>query len=141
MIVVLILTTIVVGLAFSVLILVQRQMLAIQGNYQTNLELNTLETSLWLDFNRYSKITYDELEDELKFSTELDSISYRFYDKRIIKDRDTFSVHIKQKIFFLDAEEKEKGNIDAMKLEMPDSYQNKKLFVFKTNDAKLYMNN
>jgi len=53
-IVVLILTTIIVGLAFSVLTLVQKHMRSIQSNFYNTTELKKLETSLWLDFNRYS---------------------------------------------------------------------------------------
>ena len=64
-IIVLILTSIVVGLAFSVLGLVQKQMLAVQENYNKNLDISKLETSLWLDFNRYSEISYDAIENEL----------------------------------------------------------------------------
>jgi hypothetical protein len=71
-------------------------MFAIQENYSKTLELNKLETSLWLDFNRYSKISYNEIEDELKFSTELDSVVYQFNEKNIVKGSDTLSIQIKK---------------------------------------------
>lgn len=140
MIVVLILTSIVVGLAFSVLTLVQKQMFAIQENYKKSLELNKLETALWLDFNRYSKITYNEIENELKFSTEIDSISYRFNENGIIKEQDTFSIRLKNKHLYFDGNLSNNSQIDAIKLETTKEFQNQSLFVFKSNDATLYMN-
>ena len=85
MIIVLILTAIVVGLAFTVLGLVQKHMLSIQKNYNTQTEVKKLETSLWLDFNRFSKIEFDNIENKLKFKTEIDSITYQFFDAKIIK--------------------------------------------------------
>ena len=105
MIIVLILTSIVVGLAFSVLTLVQKQMFAIQSNYNKSLELNKLETSLWLDFSRYPKITYDGIEDELKFSSEIDSVIYQFSQDLIIKETDTFSIQLQNKQMYFDGEQ------------------------------------
>ncbi|MFD2916845.1 PulJ/GspJ family protein [Psychroserpens luteus] len=140
MIIVLILTSVVVGLAFSVLTLVQKQMLAIQNNYNKSLELNKLETSLWLDFNRYSKISYNEIEDELKFSTEIESVVYKFHQGNIIKDRDTFAIQLLNKQIYFDGELSDDSSIDAIKLETTKAFQNQKLFVYKSNDATLYMN-
>ncbi|MCF6318181.1 MAG: prepilin-type N-terminal cleavage/methylation domain-containing protein [Proteobacteria bacterium] len=139
MIVVLILTSIVVGLAFSVLTLVQKHMHTIQNNFKQNTELNKLEQSLWLDFNRYSKINYDALENELRFATEIDSITYTFNNQYIVKDIDTFHIQINSKTLFFDGNFTEKGIIDAIKLETSKTFQNQKLFVFKQNDATLFM--
>src|SRR5690606_32485011 len=98
--VVLILTSIVVGLAFSVLSLVQKHMSGIQNNFINTTELNTLEQSLWLDFNRYSKIEYDDLDEELTFANELGSISYQFYESYIVKEQDTFHIPLQDKTLF-----------------------------------------
>ncbi|WP_290698296.1 prepilin-type N-terminal cleavage/methylation domain-containing protein [Lacinutrix sp.] len=140
MIVVLILTSIVVGLAFSVLGLVQKQMLAIQDNYNKSLELNKLETVLWLDFNRYSKIEYNNLEKELKFSTELDSMTYRFLESKVIKEQDTFAIQLQQKKYYFEGDIISNGQIDALKLETTKDFQNQQLFIFKQNDATVFMN-
>ncbi|MCD2260791.1 hypothetical protein KWG70_16355 [Psychroserpens sp. XSD401] len=139
MIVVLIITSIVVGLAFSVLSLVQKQMLAIQKNYSNSLEINKLETSLWLDFNRYSKITYDSVESELKFSSELDSVVYQFREDNIITEKDTFLIQVQNRYMYFDGE-LSNGQIDAIKLETTKEFLNQKLFVYKSNDATFYMN-
>lgn len=140
MIVVLILTSIVVGLAFSVLTIVQKQMFAIQNNYNQRLELNKLEGSLWLDFNRYSRITYDETEHKLQFSTEIDSVDYRFNEHGIIKSTDTFPIQIVHKLFYFDGEICGAGRVDAIKLETSNAFQNQKLFVYTSNDAAIHMN-
>lgn len=139
MIVVLILTSIVIGLAFSVLTLVQKHMYSIQNNFTKNTELNKLEQSLWLDFNRYPKISYDELENELQFTSEIDSITYKFKEQYIVKDIDTFPIGLQSKTLFFDGNTIEKGKVDAIKLETSKIFQNQHLFVFKQNDATLFM--
>ncbi len=138
-IVVLILTSIVVGLAFSVLGLVQKQMLAIQSNYNKSLEVQKLETSLWLDFNRYPNIRYDAIENELILKHELDSISYQFSEEHIVKAQDTFSIPLETKQFYFDGVISETNKVDAIKLRTTKAYQNRELFIFKKNDATIYM--
>ncbi|WP_456442546.1 PulJ/GspJ family protein [Psychroserpens sp.] len=140
MIIVLILTSIVVGLAFSVLGLVQRHMSAIQVNYYRNQELNLLESSLWLDFNRYSDITYNSTQSELKFATELDTISYTFTEKLIIREQDTFALFFPNKQFYFKGEITQDKEIEAIKLEASKKFQNQSLFIFKSNDANTFMN-
>jgi hypothetical protein len=126
-----------VGLAFSVLTLVQKHISAIQDNLNRNTELDKLEQSLWLDFNRYPKIQYLSDDNKLVFSTELDSIDYMFKDNVIIKDRDTFNIKFHSTSFFLDGNKVNGGDIDALKLET--TLQNQQLFVFAKHDATLYM--
>ncbi len=139
MIVVLILTSIIAGLAFSVLTLVQKQMSSIQQNFNQSTELNKLEQSLWLDFNRYSKIDYDDIENKLKFSTEIDSVYYVFKSDFIIKEKDTFNVQLETKVLFFNAAPTQKGKIDAIKLNTTKPFLNQKLFIFKPNDANQFL--
>lgn len=140
MVVVLILTSIVVGLAFSVLSLVQKHMVGIQNNFIKNTELNKLEQSLWIDFNRYPNIIYDALEDEIKFTNAMDSITYQFNGTYIIKATDTFHIQLQSKILFFDGNEVRTGGIDALKLETSKTFQNQPLFIFKDNDATPFIN-
>lgn len=139
MIVVLILTTVVVGLAFSVLSLVQKHMYSIQKNFNANVELNKLETSLWLDFNRYHKVEYSATDNELKLASELDSIRYRFSDTYVVKANDTFNIQVENKLFYFGAQPIEEGQIDAIELVASKRFQNQKLFIWKNNSAKAYM--
>lgn len=139
MIIVLILTSIVVGMAFSVLNLVQKHMDSIQRNFNKTTELNKLEAVLNLDFNRYSKVSYNGLENEINFSSPIDSVSYQFYDNMIIKETDTFNVQLQNKLFYFDGEKVLNGKMDAIKLVTSRDSQNQVLFIYKKNDASNYM--
>tara|TARA_R110002096_G_C14628966_1_gene724740 strand:- start:1349 stop:1813 length:465 start_codon:yes stop_codon:yes gene_type:complete len=140
MVVVLILTSIVIGIAFSVLTLVQKHMSGIQNNFNKNTELNKLEQSLWLDFSRYSNIRYDDLEQIVIFKNEIDSTIYQFRETFIIKEIDTFNIQLQNTQVFFDGNNVKQGNMDAIKLETTKVFQNQTLFVFKENDATLYIN-
>ena len=140
MVVVIILTSIVVGIAFSVLSLVQRHMYSIKQNLINNTELSKLEQALWIDFNRYSKINYNAIDDELIFVSELDSTSYTFTNDYIIRGIDTLNIQLHDKLFFLDGDKIENDKIDAIKIETSKTFQRQQIFVFKQNDATLYMN-
>jgi prepilin-type N-terminal cleavage/methylation domain-containing protein len=140
MIVVLILTSIVVGLAFSVLTLVQKQMGSIQQNFIQSTELNKLEQSLWIDFNRYSKIEYDDLYSQIKFQNEIDSTTYFIKSEYIIKERDTFNISFNEITLFFDGDIIKKGLLDGLKLETSKSFQNQRLFIFSENDANQFIN-
>jgi hypothetical protein len=140
MIIVLILTSIVVALAFSVLGLVQKHMRLVQDNYVRNSEISLLKSTLWMDFNRYPNIYYNSSEDKLNFMTELDSISYRFTDNVVIREQDTFKVFFKNKQLYFNGEITNKSKVDAIKLEMSEEFQSRYLFVYKLNDANTFMN-
>lgn len=140
MIVVLILTSIVVGMAFSVLTLVQKHMSSIQNNFNVITKFHLLEQSLTLDFNRFSDVRYDAVTDELIFSSELDIKTYTFTQDYILKDRDTFPIPLASKIFYFDGLNVEKGKVDAIKLEASKTFQNKRLFIYKHNAANTFMN-
>ncbi|ULC57934.1 prepilin-type N-terminal cleavage/methylation domain-containing protein [Flaviramulus sp. BrNp1-15] len=140
MIVVIIITSIIVGMAFSVLSMVQKHMSSIQSNFTKNTELNKLEQALWIDFNRYTNIKYDIVDDELIFTSEMDTISYKFTEDSILKNLDTFNIQVQNKLFFFDGTKAQNGQIDAIKMETSKTFQNQQLFVFKQNDATLFMN-
>jgi len=140
LIVVLILSSIIVGLAFSVLTLVQRHMFSIQDNLSTNTSLNKLEQSLWLDFNRYAKISYSSTNDALTMASDIDSITYKFTTNYVIKDKDTFGIPIEDKSFFFETKKIESGRVDALKLKTTEAFRSQELFIFMETDAKAYMN-
>nr|WP_321232942.1 hypothetical protein [uncultured Psychroserpens sp.] len=138
--IVMIISTIVIGLAFMVLSLVQRNMWAIGENLNNTAELNRLEQSLWIDFNRYNNISFSVNEDKLLFLSPRDSISYYFNSEFITRAKDTFHFKHVEKLFFFDGKKIYKGKLDALKLELPKAYGNQQLFVFKSNDASQFMN-
>lgn len=139
MVIVMILTTIVVGLAFTVLSLVQRHMWSIQQNFNLNTEFNRLEEVLWIDVNRYNTLTFNETENILSFKTVVDSIQYRFERDFTVRNQDTFNLKIEQRDFFFNGQKVAKGKIDAIRLELSKKYNNQSIFVFKINDAKQFL--
>ena len=139
MIVVLILTTIIAGLAFSIITLVNKHIYSIQNNLSYHTELLKLKQSLTIDFNRYHDLNYDNTAHILSFKNGLNEISYEFQDTYIVKDIDTFNVHIARKDLFFDGENIKSGQVDAVKLQMLEKQQNQILFIFKNNDATQFI--
>ncbi|TXK78904.1 hypothetical protein [Mesonia sp. K4-1] len=139
LIVVIIITSIVVGLAFSILRLVQNQIFSIRQNFENTTEVRKLEQSLTLDFNRYKTINYDPLKDILYFSTPINSTNYQFEDDFVVKELDTFRVSINRKIFYKMGETVTDGKIDGTKLFCSKRYQSRELFIFKQNAAIDYI--
>ncbi|MEM7487373.1 MAG: hypothetical protein AAF348_19360 [Bacteroidota bacterium] len=139
MLVVLILTIIVVGLAFSVLGLVQKQMNDIQISYEDRAQDNLLQQALWIDFNSYSNIYLSPQEGALLLTNEIEKKEYRFREEYILNENDTIFTDFKiNKAFFL-GEEVNIGKVDALEL-INDAEQVKTLFVYKRNTAMDFMN-
>lgn len=139
MIVVLILTSIVVGLVFTVLTILQRRFHDIQQRFERQAEKQKLEQSLWIDFNRYSSINYNMSTDELFFMSEIDAVKYQFHKDIIVKNRDTFKIKAAQKTFFFMGDKTQHGEIDAMKLRSSKNGIDQTFFFSKKNDATLFM--
>ncbi|WP_299112280.1 hypothetical protein [uncultured Winogradskyella sp.] len=140
MVIVMIITVITVGLAFTVLSLVQRHMWSIQQNFSLNTEFNRLEEALWIDVNNYSSMSYTETDNLVKFRTIKDSMTYRFHDNYVLRNKDTFHIKIEHKELFFNGEKIKEGKIDALRLELSRKYKDQQIFIFKTNDAKQFMN-
>ena len=140
MIVVLLITTIVVGMAFSVLRLVQKQMHSISINYEKEMELNRLRQSFWIDFRRYNHVDFLEKERILRFSNELQNNEYTISDSTIVTALDTFAIRNKGLLLFFDGEEVYNGEIDALKLILDRKEIDKSIFIYKKNSATSYMN-
>ncbi|WP_373518425.1 type II secretion system protein J [Pricia sp.] len=139
MIVTLLITTIVVGMAFAVLNLVQRQMLGIERNYERTTELDRLRQSLWIDFNRYGTIAYDEKNGELSFSNEMGTQKYKLDKNLIVKGKDTFDLIWEHRRFLFENIERTSGEIDALDLWTGKAHGGRRLFVYKNNSADTYM--
>lgn len=139
MIVVLLLTLIVVGLAFSVLGLVQRQMGGMQKNYENNTEANLLQQALWVDFATYPSIFYTEESNTLRFESELSNKEYIFEKEWIIQEQDTFKLILTSKEFYLDGEKYSSGQLDALRLESSKELGSQLIFVHAENAADEYM--
>ncbi len=140
MIVVLLITTIVVGMAFSILALVQKQMAGISTNYEKSTQLNLARQAFWIDFNTYNSIYYNDKTNSLICSNELTAINYIFDEEWILRNNDTIPVSIASKVFYFDGVKTLSGPIDAMELFTKEKGEAKKVFVYKTNTASTYIN-
>ena len=135
MVIVMIISTIVIGLAFTVLSLVQRHMWSIQQNFSLNTEFNRLEQALWIDTNNFNSIIYNETEQEIRFKTVLDSTIYKFKPEYVLKNKDTFHIRIEQQAYFFNGIQVSHGRVDAIQLTLSKQFKDQSIFVFKHNDA------
>ncbi|WP_299101943.1 hypothetical protein [uncultured Winogradskyella sp.] len=140
MVIVMIISTIVIGLAFTVLSMVQRHMSSIQKNFSLKTEFNHLEQALWVDFNKYNSIRFNEKENEIKLKNEIDSTLYRITPDFVLKDEDTLNIKIDQTLFFFNGIEVSRGKVDAVKITLSEQFKDQKIFVFKRNDAFQFIN-
>lgn len=139
MIVVLMLTIIVVGLAFSVLNLVQKQMGGMSENYEYKNEINLLKQALWIDFGTYSNISIDSKTNILRFANEIEYTDYIFEEDWIVRGKDTFNLKLSERLFYFDGVESSDAQIDAIKLITVLENENKSIFLYQENAASEYM--
>ena len=139
MLVVLLLTAMVVGMAFSVLRLVQVQMNGISSNYANTTEIQLLKESLWVDFNQHDRLWYDQGNKELLLANEMDEARYQFQKEMVVMERDTFFVEVKELRPYFNGNVILGGEMDALDLYTGES-QSGRLFVFKRNSATSYIN-
>ncbi len=140
MLVVLLLTVIVVGLAFSILNIVQQQMDLTRKNYEKGTELHQLRQALWHDFRTFQNSFFLESEQKLVFENELGGIQYRLLENQLIRENDTFNIELGQKRFYFDGIEVPEGKINALELHTTEGMGGKSIFVYRENDAANYMN-
>lgn len=135
MLVVLVITAIVVGLAFSVLSLVRKQVYRLQNDTDKRVQYDLLKNKLFLDLNKYPN-TYLVKEDSFVCKSELDSIRYKYNDNYIIVESDTMMNNVKEIKFFYKNFEVINGKIDAIRVMIEERRGIfKTIFVYKLNDA------
>lgn len=140
MLVVLLITTIIVSMAFMVLRLVQQQMRAVQSNYVTSHQILDLKQRLWMDFNRNDQVHFDAKSNVLLLGNPIQPQTYQFEEQHIIVENDTVDLKLTQKQFYLLGEQVQNGPLDAMKLKIAVGKQTHEIFVRKENAATTQMN-
>ncbi len=140
MLVVLLLTTLIVGAAFSVLQLVQGQMQSIATNYEKQTRVNLLQQSLWLDFNRCEAVWYDASQQQLFFKNENETVTYQWVATKILRETDTFYIKTKEFQVFFQGDPVPQGEIDAIDFTTDKQSGTKRLFIYKTNAATSFLN-
>ena len=139
MLIVLVISAIIAGLAFTIINLFSRNLYHIQKNYTVSTKAHLLQEQLSLDFNKYHSISYRKELSQLLLKTPLDSITYHFTERVIIRNTDTLLKSNVKKSLFNHGIETQQGNIDAIKL----TFTTTKIsyFIFKQNDATSYLKN
>jgi len=137
--VVMIITAIVVGMAFSVLRLVQKQVHIIEVNFDKTSNLNLFEQRFWQDFNQFNNVGIRK-GNTLVLESELDTITYLFGDDFTLRDTDTIKLKLTiEKLLFKGKTVKE-GPIDAIEITAEKELPNYNIFVSRKNDATQMMN-
>ena len=139
MLVVMIITAIVVGMAFSVLSLVQKQVRSIQKNFDRTTQLSLLEQRLWQDFNSYNTVSCQD--EKLTMLSDRDTVHYSFTDDFVLINKDTTHVRLKITKLFYQGREVRFGTIDAVAVSADAELPGYSFFVSSTPDATLNMNN
>lgn len=138
--VVMIITAIVVGMAFSVLRLVQKQIHTIQANFDKSSTLGLFEQKLWQDFNEPHIITYNEQEHSLLMLSEIDTVTYSFQENYTLRNNDTIPLKLTTHKAFFNGKEIKNGTIDALNISATASLLDYEIFVSKKNDITFFMN-
>lgn len=138
--IVMILTAIVVGMAFSVLRLVQRQIRIIETNFEKTSSLALFEQRLWQDFNEMSSIEFDEKANSLLMESEMDTVVYSFRENYVLRNSDTLKLRLVVNKLFFQGKEMQGGTIDALSISGKTELPEYEIFVSKKNDLTLFMN-
>ncbi|KZS40910.1 hypothetical protein AWE51_24210 [Aquimarina aggregata] len=136
--VVLVISAIVAGLAFSVLGIVQRNMRSIENNYAYQSEIQSLEVALTIDFNKFTDIQWNAREDQLELSSPIHQRVYKFTNDSIVTLVDNYPVQLKKKVFFFKGQQVNSGRIDAIKLTFDKTTDLHRIFVYKHNDPTIH---
>lgn len=140
MLVVLIITAIVIGMAFSVLRLVQREIYAIQNNYDKTSSLVLFEQRLWKEVNQLHNITYTTSNEALLMVSETDSVLYRFKGNYVLRNADTIKLKLKNIDFFFEGNKITEGKVDGIYISADEEVKGYELFISKKNDLTYSMN-
>lgn len=139
MMVVLIITTVIVGMAFAVLNLVQKQMNGIEQIYRVKNDVNGSRQTLWMDFTKYTSIYLDEKKGALYFSNATGERTY-FLESQTISNGDNLTLEYDSVTFYFENREISNGEIDAISIESSKETGGTNIFVFKENTPETYMN-
>ncbi len=133
--IVLVITAIVVGIAFSVLTLIMKQYNAMKDSYIYKSEVLKLKQRLSIDFNSSQTIIWNPNEDQLIITKPEQTIIYQWDATAIIRNTDTIAVGISQSNIFQKGEPVLSGPIDGLKLISDKGGMKALIFVSRETDA------
>ena len=138
--IVLILTAIVIGMAFSVLRLVHREIHAIQTNYDKTSGLVLFEQRLWKEVNQLHDITYTASNETLLMVSEKDTVLYSFKGNYVLRNADTIALKLKPIHFLFEGKTITEGKVDGIYVSADEEVKGYEFFISKKNDLTYSMN-
>ncbi len=138
MLVVMIITAIVVGIAFSVLSLVQKQIRTVEKNFEKTTTLSLLEQRLWQDFNRHNTIKASN--EQLILTSDIDTVMYHFQPNYTLRNRDTIKAKLTVDKFYYLGNEVESGYVDAISISAEKELPDYSIFISMQHDAAHFIN-
>lgn len=133
--IVLAISAIVMGLAFSVLDIVKQNVYEIREKNEHNSKIQSLELTLRHNFNEHREIEYLDKIKTLRYSEGLGEKTMVLKNDSIFVSMNAKGIRIKKAIFFLRGLPVKEGRIDALKLYL-NSEHHDYLFVRQYNDRK-----
>jgi hypothetical protein len=138
--VVMAITAIVVGISFSVLTLVQKQLKFVDVQLEKSTQLDFFKLKINADLNTFTDCVYQPEINTLHLQTDETFVDYTFKEEYVLRNTDTLKVPIQVNRLYFEGELVAAGGIDAISLEAFPQEQKKELFFYKTNDATFYVN-
>lgn len=140
LIVTMIITLIVVGIAFTVLNFVSKNVTTIGSNYASRTGLGFFEQCIWQDFNKSNKISYDPDVRRLLITSQTDTITYSFEDNYLLRNTDTIKPAATVNKVYFQGIGTSRGTIDAISLTAVGIKPDYTIFVYKRNDGTNFIN-
>jgi len=138
--VVMVLTAIVIGIAFTILRLVQQQVHKIEGNFDRRTALSLFEQRLWQDFNSHNTVYYDAEKKVLSLESVTEKVNYTFQADMVMRNTDTIKLKLLPQKIFLEGQNVKNGSIDAISISAGPELPEYVIFVSRKNDAAVLMN-
>lgn len=134
--VVLVITSIVVGIAFAVLRLVTLQLNAIQTTYARSIEVAKFKQRLLYDFDAAATVVWDLENQQLEITTPSAYITYEVFPEYVLRDTDTLAFKVQNIDFYYQGDTVEEGRIDGMHVQLEMAKKQTQFFVSRRSGAR-----
>jgi len=136
--VVLVISSLIISMAFVVLSMIRSQATMLQGNYEKKQRIQYVERVLFSDINSYATTAVSK--NTLLLTSTVDTVHWNFYTKYLVRNSDTIHAPVTGNTLFLDGRPVENGYFDAVQLNFSEAYAQHELFIYKVKDAAYYLN-
>lgn len=138
--VVMVLTTIVVGIAFSVLTAVQQQLKKVNDVLDKTTQLAFFEQQLYMDFTNHTTAYFNSTTQTLTLTSDVNTINYHYHPDFVLRNTDTLNVKVSVQKNYFEGVVVLNGSIDAISITADPDIPNYPIFIYKNNDATSYIN-